>query len=581
MSRWLALAGSAALLAAGCQVTIPKDVKFPCGSDKDCGGGGFRCIEGWCCNPDVATCETDPGDAGSGDAGAACPTGYTACGGGCVDVQQSPAHCGACNQTCAATEACVAGTCAALSSGNPFLNPLAPASATVGAPVSLSLSGERFGAGAVVRFSGPVLSVERTLTVADAQHGSVDVDLSAVLPGTVEVRVVNPGRLVSNARLLTLEGQVSATPTLVSVSPALVPVGYSGPLTVNGSALDITSQVQLSGGDLTAPLPFSTVYVSTSQLYVQAFDVSALDGGAYDLAVTHAAGTTNSVTLTVSGAVPVITGIDPARAPKGTTVTFAVDGGSFDSTSQVVLIAPGGTASSVTTTLVSGTQLTAGPVDLTSAALGNYGVLVRNNGAFDSNTVGFVVESNDPTLVSVNPAGARQDQTVDLTLSGARFLPGAEVSISSASLPQQALTTTWVDANTVRVLGLDLSAYAIGGYQLRVTNPGSAASASVVLTVTEGTPTLTTVSPTSASVGGTQPVVVTLTGTYFYPSSVVVVSGGTLVNSPLPTTYVSSTSLTVSQDVSGQPTGAYTLKVLNPASPSPLSSNSVPFTLAP
>jgi hypothetical protein len=133
----------------------------------------------------------------------------------------------------------------------------------------------------------------------------------------------------------------------------------------------------------------------------------------------------------------------------------------------------------------------------------------------------------------------------------------------------------------VKVMGLNLTGYARGSYQLVVKNPGSNPSASVPFTITEGTPILTMASPNMASIGGAQPVVATLTGTYFYPTSIAAVSGNGLTDSPLPTTYLNATTLTVSQDLSGQSAGAYTLKVINPGSPAPLQSNTVAFTLNP
>ncbi|MEZ4338460.1 MAG: pre-peptidase C-terminal domain-containing protein [Sandaracinaceae bacterium] len=53
-------------------------------------------------------------DSGSmGTDGGGCPAGETMCGGSCVDTSGSTQHCGGCDQACAATEVCSAGTCRA------------------------------------------------------------------------------------------------------------------------------------------------------------------------------------------------------------------------------------------------------------------------------------------------------------------------------------------------------------------------------------------------------------------------------------------------------------------------------------
>lgn len=52
-------------------------------------------------------------DGSGGDPNAACPTGLLLCGGSCVDVTESPAHCGGCHAPCATGQSCVGGSCVA------------------------------------------------------------------------------------------------------------------------------------------------------------------------------------------------------------------------------------------------------------------------------------------------------------------------------------------------------------------------------------------------------------------------------------------------------------------------------------
>jgi hypothetical protein len=576
------------LLLCRCTVQFPDDARYACQNDADCGGGGWVCASGACCDASAGACTggAGGGTGGGGTGGAAggsvsCPGGQAFCGAACVDVISNRAHCGVCGNACPADWPCANRACVAAPTNNPYLDTVTPASTMLGGMVTLMLTGERFAAGALLRLTGGGIDGERALTVTDAQHGTLTVDTAAAVAGTVEVRVIDPGRLVSNTRTFALTGMVAATPTLVSASPASVPAAYTGPLTATGSAFDGTSKVRLSGGALAMPKDFTTIYVSAAQLFVPSFDLTGVAEGSYTLSVTWSSGTTNTIPFTVQGSIPTVTTLSPVRAPKGAMLTLTVDGTNFDSTSKVRLTSASSVTTTLATALVSATRLSGGPLDLGPFAPGNYAVTVQNNGAFDSNAVGFVVESNDPTLVSVAPGGARQDQTVTLTLSGNNFLPGATVGISSATLPEMMLAATLVDSRTLTVTGLALSSYPIGGYQLKVRNVGSNPSGAVSFTVTEGTPTLSMVMPSIVSVSAAQPTSATLTGTFLYATSAVHISGNGITDSVLPTTFLSSTQLRVTQDLTGVQTGTYSIWVTNPASPSPLSSNTMMVTVNP
>lgn len=52
-------------------------------------------------------------DGSGGDPNPPCPVGLLLCGGSCVDVTESPAHCGGCHAPCATGQSCVGGSCVA------------------------------------------------------------------------------------------------------------------------------------------------------------------------------------------------------------------------------------------------------------------------------------------------------------------------------------------------------------------------------------------------------------------------------------------------------------------------------------
>ena len=209
-------------------------------------------------------------------------------------------------------------------------------------------------------------------------------------------------------------------------------------------------------------------------------------------------------------------------------------------------------------------------------------VNVVNGNRFVSNTTPITI-TNTLLLRGVSPGGARQDGPVmSVTLSGAGFAQGAAASLKAPGGGIQALTTAFVDSATLRVDGLDPGALAVGAYDLTVTNPGNVVTNALKFTVTEGAPTLSSVTPTclvvNSNLNGSA------TGSNFYPSSVVRVSGGSIADSPLTTECLQGTDalgrcaggqLRVTGELYGAPGGTYDVVVVNPGSPAALSSGSL------
>jgi hypothetical protein len=233
-------------------------------------------------------------------------------------------------------------------------------------------------------------------------------------------------------------------------------------------------------------------------------------------------------------------------------------------------------------------------VDFSGVSTGTVELQVLNVVApnrFVSNTIPLSI-TDSLVLRGASPAGVRQDQgPVSLTLSGAGFAQGIAANLKAPDGTTRALETALVDSATLTVTGVAPGELAIGAYDLTVLNPGGVASNALKFTVTEGAPTLASVTPTCIGVN------VTLdgsaTGSYFYPSSVVRVSGGSIVDSPLHTECLLGTDslgrcangqLRVTGDLAGVPANTYVVVVVNPGSPSALRSDgglpsSITFTI--
>jgi hypothetical protein len=306
---------------------------------------------------------------------------------------------------------------------------------------------------------------------------------------------------------------------------------------------------------------------------------------------------TNTLPFAIAGTLPTVTSVAPTSGQKGLTASLTITGTAFDPTTAVAnMTDAAGAAHLITKTGVTTSTSFTGTIDLTPLAVGNYGITVQNNGAYTSNAVGFIVLSNDPSLLSVSPASAKNDATaVALTLTGSGFQSGATVTLTegtTVNVLAAPVTVTVTNATTINVSGLNLTTYALGTWTVTVTNPGSKPSAGVAFTINPGTPILTSMNPNTASQGATQPSTSTLTGTYFYPTSVVHVASGTVAvgscpvpsaavsDTPLITTYSSPTSLSATADLSQVQQGTYNLWVVNPGSP-PLTSAQVTFCVGP
>ena len=64
-------------------------------NNMNCGMCGMACAAGQACAAGIC----------------GCPTGRSACGGACVNVQTDMRHCGACDKPCGTGAACVLGQC--------------------------------------------------------------------------------------------------------------------------------------------------------------------------------------------------------------------------------------------------------------------------------------------------------------------------------------------------------------------------------------------------------------------------------------------------------------------------------------
>jgi len=238
--------------------------------------------------------------------------------------------------------------------------------------------------------------------------------------------------------------------------------------------------------------------------------------------------------------VPTLSSISPTSATAGgTALTLKATGTNFSANTTV-----NWNGSARTTTLVSGTQITAAITSSDIAAAGTVQVTAINPlpGGGTSAAVSFnvsAVNNPAPTISGLVPNNAVAGGTAfTLTVNGTNFLSSSVVKWDGS--PR---TTTFVSATQITAGISATDIMAAGTAQVTVTNaaPGGGTSPSTafdIIAAANPFPTVSNISPTNATSGGPA-FTLTVNGTNSIPSSSVQWNGV----AP-PTAFVNSTHVT-------------------------------------
>ncbi len=348
----------------------------------------------------------------------------------------------------------------------------------------------------------------RTLRASTHGRGAWDINVASLLP-TVSITSISPNSATAGSAAFTL--------------------------TVNGVNFDSTSVAQWNGSNL------ATTFVNSSQVTaaVPAGDVAT--AGTFSVTVFNSSTsqTSNSATFTVNNPLPALTSLSPNNATAGGAgFTLTVNGSNFVNGALVLW-----NGSARTTTFVNSGQVTAAILANDIAAAGTASVTVSNPapGGGTSSALTFTINDPVPVLTSLSPSSKTVGSAgFTLTVNGSKFVNGAIVSWNNS-----ARSTTFVSSAkvTAKILSTDLAN--AGTVPVIVTNPGpgGGASNSLTFTINNLKPTVTSISPTSATAGGAG-FTLTVNGSNFLSSSVVKWNGAARS-----TTFSSSTKLTAAISV--------------------------------
>jgi len=320
-------------------------------------------------------------------------------------------------------------------------------------------------------------------------------------------------------------------PNIVSITPASGVAGSSSQtLTVTGSGFISASVINLNETALV------TTYVSGTSLQATIPASAIAADGTVKVTVTNptpGGGTSQVQNYTITVPTPAVTSLSPQSVPQGLPAVITITGTGFEANSVAQW-----KGSSRTTTFVNATTL---QVALTAADVQDYGtgqISVANPGLPATTPLDLVILANTPTITSISPnsiAVYASNVPQQIFISGSGFSANATVQANGQLVPVVSQTPTSI------IVSLAASYFAQKGtISIVVSNPGSpvVSSNSATLTVTAPTVVPLSVSPNSAPAGSAD-TTINVSGSGFYQDSVV-----NWNNTPLVTTYVSSTNLT-------------------------------------
>jgi 6-phosphogluconolactonase (cycloisomerase 2 family) len=389
------------------------------------------------------------------------------------------------------------------------------------------------------------------------------------LPGTPWTDLANS----NGAQLVITHGPLTTpnpVPLISSLSPpSSIATDVAFPLQINGINFVRGATVYFGGQ------PRSTTFVNSKQLNASILGSDIDDDGTAEVFVFNplpGGGASSSVPFPISALSPIISSILPSSAIAGG-IAFTMDAIGLNFVASSVINFNG---TPQTTTYVSPTaiQTTISIAQIATPGTVSISVTTPTNGVpggGTSNTVTLTIlpPETQPVVTSISPTSATgEGPAFTLTVNGSGFVSGSQVSFNMVNV-----TTTLVSPTQLIAL-IPASAIAAVGYpNVIVTNPGGLVSVPVPFTVINPPPGGGTVTPPSVS-AGSNALTLSVTGTGFTPSSVVLVNGGSRA-----TTYVSSTVLQTTllpTDLS-QP-GTLDITVINPP-PGGGTTPALPFTV--
>jgi hypothetical protein len=411
--------------------------------------------------------------------------------------------------------------------------------------------------------------------VASSTSLFFSLDLSEVGRTVLELRVVNPDRVISNASRFHVR---AVAPVLTGVTPASVNTGSRTMLRVTGTGFSSGSVCHLAPACHDDVNGFGLPTTSAGGGLDCDLNAAGLQPGTYRLWVENDGAERSSCRdLTVTSATPTLVSLSPSSGQTGFPVDIVITGTGFDMTSTAHFVGPE-TADPLTTYVDSSRLIVS---QLLLDASGSYTVRVTN-GSLQSNTLPYNSQPNPPLVsnLSVTPSPTYQGASITLTFTGTglgaatgiTILPPTGPSFTATMNPPTATSVTGTAALGTRPDGL---------WNAYLTFP-TGNSSTFSFRVLSNVAVLRSVSPGGGRQGLSVPV--TLTASNLRGGMPDIILRGPLQSSVTPVTRtttatgVTATTASVSLNLSGHDTGVYGISVRNPGA---VTSNEVSFSVQP
>ena len=290
------------------------------------------------------------------------------------------------------------------------------------------------------------------------------------------------------------------TPSISSLSPATYFVGTTPPPTLDvfGSGFTPVSVVRWGGANLT------TSYVSSGHLRATPSNGFVASHGNRTIRVfTPCGGLSNSLQVAVEHPTPVVSTISPSSVLRGIATNLTICGSGFGNFSTVQV-----DGTNVAVTSASATKLTITVPGALLAPQGSLPITVTNPSPGGGTDSGNVIVTNPPPMLastSATSVTAGDPNPLNLTLSGANFVPNSSVTWNGVTLTSFAVT--YVNSTTLQVVVPPALFSTPGTVTVCVVNPGPGGGASCLsFTVFPGgNPNLNTWTSESIPGGGAAP----------------------------------------------------------------------------